>query len=305
MALKKIGQAGNTNMTSTNDDRTTTQKGGTSPVPPSNDLESAKAAIDELPEEIRDHVNAVDLLSPNMIDSAEEYKGEPLHNNDTPSDMQVGMSVHDEKFYKKQQSFIGGSEVISNKEQKQNAAWHEKTDAEKVKILHKELAKPATQQDLTRLDESMIMALPQIKAATFELNSFLNPKFKDKTLRGRWANSKNFVAGNLHRFLSLGFQIASVDDIESDIDSSLVNGTTMQYHDVILLKINVIRLMELYKSGVMKAYDRLENATQKGLSEANRQFASSLSETPGASKAYNDYAQATGKAPVTFELVNQ
>ena len=203
----------------------------------------------------------------------------------------VGNTLHPPEFYKDKDNFSPSMEITPP-----------------PKKVGKQEAKPATEIDLENLDESMIMNLPQIKAASFELNNFLNLKFKDKTLRGRWANCKNYVQGNLHRFLQLGYEVASVQDIDetkTPVDQSMIDGTTIKYHDVILLKINVVRLMELYKAGILKSLDRLTRAKEKGLAEANRQFATDISNTPGAAKAFNDLQAARGgRPPVEFTLEN-
>jgi len=205
---------------------------------------------------------------------------------------EVGNTLHSREFYDKAETFAPSMEITPPPIKKSN----------------KKDAKPATELDLENLDESMIMNLPQIKAASFELNNFLNLKFKDKTLRGRWANCKNYVQGNLHRFLQLGYEVASVQDIDetkTPVDQSMIDGTTIKYHDVILLKINVVRLMELYKAGILKSLDRLTRAKEKGLAEANRQFATDISNTPGAAKAFNDLQAARGgRPPVEFTLEN-
>lgn len=170
----------------------------------------------------------------------------------------------------------------------------------------KQEAKPATEIDLENLDESQIMNLPQIKAASFELNNFLHLKFKDKTLRGRWANCKNYVQGNLHRFLQLGYSIAEVADIDetqTPVDISMIDGTQIKYHDVILLKIGVMRLMELYKAGILKSQDRLARASEKGLAQAQVEFKNFVNAEPGAARAYNEMSAAHGgKELVSFNI---
>lgn len=315
MTLHRLGQddKGNTKITesiSTNDDKRVIDP----PTQTGEVKEGASPVKTNIPE-IDNNDNAIEMLN-DMVGADEKYVPQPLHSEEEERENnQVGMQVHDPEFYEKQQQFVGGHEVIDTRDRttkrvNRDAIWRESTDKEKATVLNRELAKPATQQDLTRLDESMIMSLPQIKAASYELQGYLHPKFKDKTLRGRFANFKNYVEGNLHRFLAIGFQIASVEDIDQEstpVPSSMIDGTTIKYHDVILLKINVIRLMELYKAGILKSQDRLAHARQKGIAEANRQFQQDLSTVDGQGKAYyKDYLQThEGKPPVTFEMANQ
>ncbi len=80
----------------------------------------------------------------------------------------------------------------------------------------------------------------------------------------------------------------------------MVDGTQVKWYDVILIKINVIRLMELYKTNIIKSVNKLEKAKVKGIAEAGRQFQSDLSAEPGAVNAYNHYKRALGKEPVEF-----
>lgn len=165
-------------------------------------------------------------------------------------------------------------------------------------------AKPATEIDLENLDESKIMDLPFIKAATFEVMDMLNLRPKDKTLRFRWANYKNYVAGNLARYFALGYTIASIDDVDQTkqaVDPSMVDGTQVKYYDIILLKIPVLRLMELYKANIVKSVNRLSRFRERGIREANRQFSADISSNPGLSNAYNKMkAGLGGREPVEF-----
>lgn len=165
-------------------------------------------------------------------------------------------------------------------------------------------AKPASKIDLENLDESMIMDLPMIKAATFEIMDMLNLKPKDKTLRFRWGNCKNFVAGNLARYIALGYRMADIDDVDQSkvaVDPSMIEGTQVKYYDIILLKIPVIRLMELYKANIIKSVNRLARFKERGIKEANRQFASDLQSSPGLVNGYNKVKEALGgEDPVQF-----
>jgi hypothetical protein len=203
------------------------------------------------------------------------------------------MSLHTNDFYENMAGgFAPTNELIENKEKPRKPL-------SKVGVV----ARPADDIDLEHLDESMIMDMPQIKASAFKIIDILDPKPKDKSIRFRWANYKNYVGGNLGKYLAIGFQVASVDDVDqkrTPIDASMVDGTQIKWYDVILIKINVIRLMELYKTNIIKSVNKLEKAKVKGLAEANRQFQTDLSSEPGAARAYNHYKQALGHDPVEF-----
>lgn len=202
---------------------------------------------------------------------------------------QKNMTLHSDDFYAKQAGF-------------KPAIEHPGISTATATVRNKN-AQPAEKFDLENLNESMIMDMPEIKAASFKIIDMLDPKPKDKAIRFRWANCKNHVAGNLGRYLAVGFQVASVDDVDqkrTPIDPSMVEGTQVKYYDVLLLKINVIRLMELYKTNILKSVNKLAKAKERGLAEAGRQFQSDINSTPGASSAYNHYKQALGKEPVEF-----
>src|SRR5215831_6399939 len=138
-------------------------------------------------------------------------------------------------------------------------------------VVETKRAQPATPVDLSNLDESMILDMPQIKAATFEVIDMMSLKPKDPAIRFRWANYKNFTSGNLGRYYALGFKNASPDDIDMEktpVDPSMIEGTQIKWYDVILIKINVIRLMELYKSNIIKSVNRLVKHRERGVKEA-------------------------------------
>lgn len=170
-----------------------------------------------------------------------------------------------------------------------------------VPLNNKRVAKPATEIDLANLDESKILDMPQIKAATFEILSMLDLKPKDPAIRFRWANYKNNVAGNLARYYALGFENALLADVDTDrspVHESMVDGTQVKYYDIVLLKVNVIRLMELYKANIIKSVNRLVKHRERGLKEANREFTDGLT---GRDKSnYNKMRDQLQKEPVEF-----
>lgn len=203
------------------------------------------------------------------------------------------MSLHSKEFYEKQAGF-------------QPAIEHPDSPASQRRPINRtsnKVATAATEIDLENLDESMIMDMPEIKAASFKIIDMLDPKPKDKSLRFRWANCKNHVAGNLGKYLAIGFQVAQLDDVDqvrTPIDPSMVDGTQVKYYDVMLLKINVIKLMELYKTNILKSISRLVKLKDRGLAEANRQFHSDVNSIPGAANKLNQFEAAHGKAAVEF-----
>jgi len=211
----------------------------------------------------------------------------------------ISMSVHSDEFY---ENLAGG--FVPATEQISVGRNQEKKKASKVSS---KIAAPATEIDLEKLDESMIMHMDEIKAAPFKIIDILNPKPKDKALRFRWVNYKNYVAGNLGKYLAIGYQPALLEDVDQNrtpIDASMVDGTQIKYYDVLLMKINVIRLMELYKTNIIKSVNKLQKTKEAGLAEANMQFRQGISSTPGASARYNQYKNALGREPVEFFAVD-
>jgi len=241
----------------------------------------------------------------NAIEIEDDDKGPAFP--DPPEIKEQGdMSVHSPEFYEgldggfapaievtKAKGGFTGQETKKHLDDLAGKTVHRKSDG----------VRPAEEIDLANIDESMIMDMPSIKASAFKIIDILDPKPKDKALRFRWANNVNFVGGNLGKYLAIGFQVASLDDIDqkrTPIDPSMIKGTQIIWYDVILIKINVIRLMELYKTNIIKSVSKLEKAKVKGLAEAGRQFQSDISAEPGAARAYNHYRQALGKEPVEF-----
>jgi hypothetical protein len=167
----------------------------------------------------------------------------------------------------------------------------------------KKQARPSTKVDLSNLDESMIMNMPEIKVSSYELIDILNPPFKDKSLRGRWANRLNHTAGNLNKYLSIGFSYACPDDIDQTkykLDPSMVEGTHIQYYDIVLLKIPVLRLMQLYKHNIVASITKLGMASKDGVARANKQFQEDVSSDGNMSRGFNEFKAAHGKSPVEF-----
>ena len=205
------------------------------------------------------------------------------------------MSVHPPEFYEKQQGGFAPAIEVNEANKK-----HENVNRNVAKT---KVAKPATEIDLEHLDESMIMDMPEIQATSFKIIDMLDPKPKDKAVRFRWANYKNFTAGNLGKYLAIGFQVASIDDVDqtkTPIDPSMIDGTQIKYYDILLLKINVIRLMELYKTNIVKSINKLVKVKEKGLAEANRQFQNDISANPGMAAKFNQYKHVLGHDPVEF-----
>ena len=137
--------------------------------------------------------------------------------------------------------------------------------------------------DLSKLDESTAMDLPFISVAEYKLTDMLNLAPKDPAIRFRWVNFKNYVAGNMGRLAAIGFQVASIDDVDTvktPVDASMIDGTQVIYYDIKLMKVNVLRLMSLYKRNVITSLGRIRNFQKTGEAAANKQLMDDISGNP-------------------------
>lgn len=244
--------------------------------------------------------DALSAASPDVLDSIE--KDNIIDIPDEASDHGIFVDQEDEKI-KQQQGHTSVDPQIYEGRGFDPAIQVRKPKSQVFEDASK-TARPATELDLEHLDESMIMNMPSISSASFELIDMLNPKPKDKSMRFRWANYKNHVAGNLGKYLALGFTYATPEDVDQSkmkLDPSLIEGTHVQYYDIVLLKIPVLRLMQLYKSNIIRSLMKLGRSAQRGVAEANRQFAADLSTDGAMVNRYNQAKQATGGVePVQF-----
>lgn len=246
--------------------------------------------------------DALDSVPSNVIDSSinnDEDKG-PAFNLDmdelTEDQVDKGMTLNSPEDIKNHLPNTPRNEVVTPVQARTQGVGFSVSDDGR-----KEGTRPANRIDLSKLDESMILEIPEIEAATFELIGLLDPKPKDKSIRFRWANYKNNVQGNLARYYALGYSNASIDDVDqeqSPIHESMIDGTTIKYYDIMLLKIPVLRLMSLYKANIVKSVNRLIKFKERGIKEARREFNDSLS---GRDKTrYNEFKSTLQKEPVEF-----
>jgi hypothetical protein len=182
------------------------------------------------------------------------------------------------------------------------------TQRDREDLINRMQAGTATKADMANIDESMIMDLPMIKASDFSIPGQYDPKPIDPAVRFRWVNFVNWVQGNLHRFMALGFECASPDDVDqvrTPLADNMIQGTQIKQYDVVLMKINVLKLMALYKRTVLSSLSKLDlvNSGKMGLAAAQQTFIDDLSSDPQARGAYNKTRVATGREPVTFSQV--
>lgn len=173
-------------------------------------------------------------------------------------------------------------------------------------------ARGATKIDISKLDESMIMSMPFIKATANIVPGILFLKPKSANIRFRWVNFKNWEGGNYQKFKALGYQNAGVDDVDQEktpVGDNCIDGTQIKWYDVILMKIDVFVLMGLYKANIMGSLEKVGRFQETALSQAQKQFNEALyNELVTAGKyegqamisAYKRLENATGKSLVQF-----
>lgn len=142
-------------------------------------------------------------------------------------------------------------------------------------------ARPADKFDLGKLDESMIMEMPFIEAKSFDIAAMLQVAAKDSSIRFRWVNFKNNEGGNYQMFKSIGFTNAAIEDVDQIKtplgDNIIKDDGSIKYYDVILMKVNVIRLMQAYKANMEKSLRQVGRWSENAKREAERTFNRSVS----------------------------
>jgi hypothetical protein len=179
------------------------------------------------------------------------------------------------------------------------------TQRQREEMLDRFKAHTATDDDMRRLDESMIIDLPAIKTASFDLQDSFHPIPKDPSVRFRWVNNVNFVQGNMMRLMHDGFEVASIDDVDTiktPIHPKMIDGTQIKQYDVVLMKINVLKLMAIYKRNMEIAAFKLDGVTSGNIpgAAAEQSFEHLVGSEPGGRSALNKYRIASGREPVTF-----
>jgi hypothetical protein len=136
-------------------------------------------------------------------------------------------------------------------------------------------ARPATKLDIAKLDESMIMSMPFIKASDNIIPAILFLKPKDPVMRFHWVNFKNWEGGNYRKYRAYGFVDATAEDVDIDITpigEDCLQGSGIVWYDVKLMKINVFKLMSLYKRNIMSSLKMVGRFHEQARSMAQKQF---------------------------------
>lgn len=156
-------------------------------------------------------------------------------------------------------------------------------------------ARPAEEFDLSKLTEADIMDMPQIEAADFDTLTFLDKILpKEAHMRFHWVycgTAAKVDAGpvNVARYQNWKFDFASLEDVQDeglDFARALLNDKgRIQYYDIVLMKVDVFRLMSLYKRNILKGTKRMENIKKNSERMAEESFRELVGVDPRAAAA--------------------
>jgi hypothetical protein len=132
-------------------------------------------------------------------------------------------------------------------------------------------ARGATKQDLANLTEADILNMPFIEASNFDVPAMLQLRPKDGGIRFRWVNYKNYEGGNYDMFKAIGFTNASTADVEGPVqDSLLKEDGTIKWFDVILMKVDLLRIMGVYKKNIIRSLEMVGRWQKTAIAQARR-----------------------------------
>lgn len=196
--------------------------------------------------------------------------------------------------------------VTAPKDKKAYGGTSPLTERQREDLINRLRAHTATDADMARIDESMIFDLPFIKAADYSITQNFSPLPKDPSVRFRWVNCVNFIQGNMMKLMQDGFEVATIDDVNTDktpIHSTMIKGTEIHNYDTVLMKISVLKLMSLYRRNMENSLWKLEGAASGKMGEAAAmsEFNNLVSNVEGGRAALQKARISSGgQEPVTF-----
>ena len=145
-------------------------------------------------------------------------------------------------------------------------------------------SKNLTAEQIAVLTEEDIMSNPLISAKSLDIPAILDLKPKDPTYVFRWVHLKGYDGQNYAIRKSQGFIDARPEDVEGykvdDPDGVLPTGTVVDgrimYIDVVLMKIEKLKLFAHYKRVLEKSNRALQKPGDKAVAEAQKFFASEV-----------------------------
>jgi hypothetical protein len=136
----------------------------------------------------------------------------------------------------------------------------------------RQTVRPATSFDMASIDESNVLSLDFIDAHSFDVPAMLQVKPKRGDIRFRWVNYKNYEGGNLAMFKAIGFINALPEDVDGPVSEHLLKSEdgTIKWFDVMLMKIDVLQLMGVYKKNIIKALQMVGRWQPQAIAQAKR-----------------------------------
>jgi len=129
----------------------------------------------------------------------------------------------------------------------------------------------ATNIDMSKITEADVMNLDFIDAKSLDVPAMLQVTPKDGNLRFRWVNYKNYEGGNYAMFKAIGFENASPEDIAGQFSDHLKKEDgTIKWFDVVLMKVNVLVLMGVYKKNIQRALQQVGRWQPQAIAQAQR-----------------------------------
>lgn len=162
---------------------------------------------------------------------------------------------------------------------------------------------PVSRVSFEELDETTLLKFP-IEAKPLNDMPMAIIKPKDKSLSFRWVfydrsatdNRRKVSSENIQRYKFWGFEFATLEDIEGG-EEALGNGMIddggyITNYDTVLMKISKLRLMQHYKSGLLKSLKNTDGAMKEAIKTAENEVTQS--------GMYQKAMQAHPKAKIEF-----
>lgn len=145
-------------------------------------------------------------------------------------------------------------------------------------------AQTLTAEQIASLREEDILENPLITAKSLDIPAILDLQPKDPTMMFRWVHLKGYDGQNYAIRKSQGFVDARPEDIKGfdpkDPEATLPTGTIVDgkvmYIDVVLMKIEKLKLFGHYKRVLEKSNKALRKPGDKAVLEAQAFFASEV-----------------------------
>jgi len=213
----------------------------------------------------------------------------------TPEQAAKETAAKQAKLAEQAAGLISEGEGLSDKEKGQVIASSQPAPLPQAPSLHDELnkvlgpavntktkveSKTVDEVDLSNLDETTLLKYP-IEAKYLNDDAAVSLKPRSSTIVLRWCyfnsgmirDAKDKVtATNMGRYKHMGFEFASVEDIEGGedalIEGIIDDGGKIFNYDTVLMKVDKIRLMGHYKKNLLKSLSDMDRSLNKAANQA-------------------------------------